>query len=64
MASEVFFTNLRTNPNGNLLDKLERLCIRAGLLNLQLKDQFVAIKLHFGEPGNLAISVRILLRAS
>lgn len=54
MASEVFFTNLRANANCNLLDKLERLCIRAGLLELPLKEQFVAIKLHFGEPGNLA----------
>lgn len=54
MASKVYFTNLRTNANTNLLDKLERLCIRAGLLNMELKDQFVAIKLHFGEPGNLA----------
>lgn len=54
MASKVYFTNLRTNANTNLLDKLERLCIRAGLLNMELKDQFVAIKLNFGEPGNLA----------
>lgn len=54
MASQVYFTNLRTNANSNLLDKLERLCIRGGLLKLPLKDQFVAIKLHFGEPGNLA----------
>lgn len=54
MASKVYFTNLRTNANTNLLDKLERLCIRAGLLSYELKGQFVAIKLHFGEPGNLA----------
>lgn len=54
MSSKVYFTNLRTNANSNLLDKLERLCIRAGLLSYDLKDQFVAIKLHFGEPGNLA----------
>lgn len=54
MESKVYFTNLRTNANTNLLDKLERLCIRAGLLSYNLKDQFVAIKLHFCEPGNLA----------
>lgn len=54
MASKVFFTNLRTNPNSNLLDKMERLAIRAGILDLPLKDNFVAVKLTFGEPGNLA----------
>ena len=54
MASKVYFTNLRTNANLNLLDKVERLCIRAGLADMELKNQFVAIKLSFGEPGNLA----------
>ncbi len=52
--SQVFFTNLRTNPHSNLLDKLERLVARAGMLDMPLKDSFVAIKIHFGEPGNLA----------
>ena len=27
---------------------------RAGLGNLPIKENFVAIKIHFGEPGNLA----------
>lgn len=52
--SQVFFTNLRTNPHTNLLDKLERLVTRAGMLDMPLKGNFVAIKIHFGEPGNLA----------
>ncbi len=52
--SNVYFTNLRTNPSSNLLDKLERLVKRAGIANIDFKDQFVAIKIHFGEPGNLA----------
>ncbi len=52
--SQVFFTNLRTNPRSNLLDKLERLVIKAGMTEMPLKDNFAAIKIHFGEPGNLA----------
>jgi uncharacterized Fe-S center protein len=37
-----------------MLDKLERLVKRAGIEQISFKDQFVAIKIHFGEPGNLA----------
>ncbi len=54
MSSKVYFTNLRTNPSSNLLDKMERLVKRAGIANIDFKNQFVAIKIHFGEPGNLA----------
>lgn len=52
--SKVFFTNLRTNPNSNLLDKLEKLVRCAGIADMPIKDNFVAMKIHFGEPGNLA----------
>lgn len=52
--SQVFFTDLRTNPHASLLDKLERLVKRAGILDLPLNGNFAAIKIHFGEPGNLA----------
>lgn len=52
--SKVYFTNLRTKPGLNLLDKLERLIKKAGIENIDFKNKFVAIKIHFGEPGNLA----------
>lgn len=52
--TKVYFTNLRTTPSSNLLDKMERLVKRAGITNIDFKNQFVAIKIHFGEPGNLA----------
>ena len=52
--SKVYFTNLRTTPSSNLLDKMERLVKRAGITNIGFKNQFTAIKIHFGEPGNLA----------
>ena len=53
-TSKVYYTDLRTSPTSNLLDKMERLVKRAGIEQLPLKDSFVAIKIHFGEPGNLA----------
>ncbi len=52
--AKVYFTNLRTTPSANLLDKMERLVRKAGIEQLPVKGQFVAVKLHFGEPGNLA----------
>jgi uncharacterized Fe-S center protein len=54
VASKVYFTNLRTTPSSNLLTKMERLVKRAGIENIDFRNQFVAIKIHFGEPGNLA----------
>lgn len=58
--AKVYFSDLRTSPTSNLLDKMERLLKRAGIGQLPLKDSFTAIKIHFGEPGNLAISALIM----
>ena len=52
--SQVYFTNLRARGEGGLLGKLERLVKRAGIEKIDFKDQFAALKIHFGEPGNLA----------
>lgn len=52
--SKVYFTNLRTTPSSNLLTKMERLVKRAGIESIDFKGQFTAVKIHFGEPGNLA----------
>ena len=46
-TSKVYFTNLRTTPSSNLLDKMERLVKRAGIANIAFKNQFVAIKIPF-----------------
>ena len=53
MKSDVFYTNLRTGFNNSLLDKLNRLMTKAGISNIDFEDKYVAIKMHFGEPGNL-----------
>ncbi|SMD02672.1 DUF362 domain-containing protein [Sporomusa malonica] len=52
--SKVYFTNLRATPKMNLLQKLERLVKEAGIEQIDFKSKFTAIKIHFGEPGNLA----------
>jgi len=52
--SKVYFTNLRTRPGQNLLKKLNNLIVKAGIGNIDFNKKIVAIKIHFGEPGNLA----------
>lgn len=52
--SKVYYTNLRTDYKNNLLDKLKNLVIKAGINDINFKDKYTAIKIHFGEPGNLA----------
>lgn len=52
--SKVYFTDLRTKPGYNLLDKLENLIKKAGIEEIDFNKKMVAIKIHFGEPGNLA----------
>ncbi|MEG0813101.1 MAG: DUF362 domain-containing protein, partial [Clostridium sp.] len=54
-TSNVYYTNLRTTFNENLLQKLSRLVKKAGMLDqIDFKNKYTAIKIHFGEPGNLA----------
>ena len=53
-SSKVFFTNLRVKPPQNLLKKVENLVIKAGIEKIDFDRKLVALKIHFGEPGNLA----------
>ena len=52
--AKVYFTNLRTHARESQLDKLKRLIRHAGIEQIDFENKFVAIKMHFGEPGNLA----------
>ena len=52
--SKVYFTNLRAKNNDNLQQKLERLIRKAGIADIDFDGKYTAIKIHFGEPGNLA----------
>ena len=54
MASKVYFADLRADMHENLQQKLTRLMKTAGMGDIDFQDKFVAIKLHFGEPGNLS----------
>lgn len=53
-TSKVYFTDLRAKSGDNLLNKLQRLIKTAGIEEIDFQDKYVAIKMHFGEPGNLA----------
>ncbi|MDR1875366.1 MAG: DUF362 domain-containing protein, partial [Synergistaceae bacterium] len=53
-SSRVYFTDMRCKVGVSLLDKLDRLVLRAGIEQIDFGRKFVAIKIHFGEPGNLA----------
>ncbi|WP_320123017.1 DUF362 domain-containing protein [uncultured Sphaerochaeta sp.] len=52
--SQVFFTTFKTSYKENLLQKLKRLLKTAGIEQIDFKDKYVAIKIHFGEYGNIA----------
>lgn len=52
--ANVYFTDMRARPGLNLQQKLEKLMRRAGIEQIDFQDKFTAIKIHFGEPGNLS----------
>ncbi|MBU5434429.1 DUF362 domain-containing protein [Pseudoflavonifractor sp. MSJ-37] len=52
--AKVYFSDLRTKEGNGLLQKLERLIRAAGIGDIDFHKKLVAIKLHFGEPGNLS----------
>ena len=53
--SKVYFTDFRTKAFGDGLPaKLQKLIRRAGIADLDLDGKFVAIKIHFGELGNIS----------
>jgi uncharacterized Fe-S center protein len=52
--SNVYFTDMRCRVGDGLLKKLERLITKAGIDEIDFQNKFTAIKIHFGEPGNLA----------
>lgn len=53
-ASKVYFTDMRCPVGTSLLQKLDKLIRKAGIDQIDMENKFVAIKLHFGEPGNLS----------
>ena len=54
MTSKVYWADLRADFRENLQQKLYRLMKTSGMGEIDFENKFVAIKMHFGEPGNLA----------
>jgi uncharacterized Fe-S center protein len=53
-TAKVYFTDMRCKVGVSLLDKLDKLMSAAGMERIDFHNAFTAIKIHFGEPGNLS----------
>ena len=54
MTPKVYFTDFCVSNSETLPQKLARLILSAGIDQIDFQDKFVAIKIHFGELGNMA----------
>ncbi len=52
--AKVYFTDMRSREDRSLLEKLDNLLTKAGMEEIHFAGKFTAIKMHFGEPGNLS----------
>lgn len=52
--SKVYYTDFRAKLGEGLPTKLKRLIRQAGIDQIDMENKFVAIKMHFGELGNLS----------
>ena len=52
--SKVYYTSFRTTLDCNILQKLRKLITRAGMPKMDLDGKFTAVKIHFGEMGNVS----------
>ena len=53
-TSAVYYTDFRCGMDESRIQKLTRLMEGAGMGNIDFEGKFVAIKMHFGELGNLS----------
>jgi uncharacterized Fe-S center protein len=51
---KIYFTDMRCKVGVSLLEKLGVLLAEAGMDQIDFRQKFAAVKIHFGEPGNLA----------
>lgn len=52
--SKVYFTDFRCREGESSTSKLQRIMVAAGFNTIDMDGKFVAIKMHFGELGNLS----------
>lgn len=62
--STVYFTDFRCPVGTSQLDKLKKVCLAAGIKNIDMDGKFVAIKMHFGEAWKSGISASELCKGS
>lgn len=53
-VSKVYYTDFRAKLGEGLPTKLKRLLRTAGIDQIDMENKFVAIKMHFGEMGNIS----------
>ncbi len=53
-VSKVYFTDFKVKDGENLTGKLKKLVKAAGFDEIDMENKFTAIKMHFGEKGNLS----------
>jgi uncharacterized Fe-S center protein len=53
-VSKVYFTDMRCKVGVSLLSKMAKLLLQSGIDQIDFNQKYVAIKIHFGEPGNLS----------
>lgn len=54
MGSKVYYSDMGCKVGDSLLSKLERVVRAAGICDIDMERKFVAVKIHFGEYGNLS----------
>lgn len=54
MGANVCFADMHAKAGDSILAKFDRLIEKAGIDQIDFKDKFVAVKVHFGEVGNMA----------
>jgi uncharacterized Fe-S center protein len=52
--AKVFFIDFHTTAKQNILQKLEKLINKAGMTDIDFTKKLTAVKIHFGEPGNMS----------
>jgi hypothetical protein len=62
MSSKVYFTDMSAKSKRNLLNKTEAIFLKSGIADIIEKGDLVAIKVHFGEYGNIAFIPPPLIR--
>ncbi len=62
MSAKVYYSSMKCKYTDSPLNKIKKLINKCGVTDLYLKNELVAIKLHFGELGNTAFIRPIYLR--